>query len=200
LTPFGCCNTVVTKRVTANIYAEKESGSKIKPYKRLLMVVSSYNRPGICISKDDNTAIEKEVRDLQKDLRKLGYLKNGIDGKFGIGTEFAVKALQHDILYNAGKSCANDGHAPVRMIDYNKERIHSVTGVVDEKLAECISEMINDPRFSLLPKADDPKTENSIVIATIKNMSLLSVPAPYLLAIFKQESGLKHYNEPQKKR
>jgi hypothetical protein len=29
-------------------------------------------------------------------------------------------------------------------------------------------------------------------------MSSLSVPAPYLMAAFRQESSLKHYNEPRK--
>jgi hypothetical protein len=162
------------------------------------MTVASYNRPGICMNRQKGALIEKEVRDLQRDLRKLGYLKSGIDGKFSTGTELAVKAIQYDLLHNAGKSFANDGHAPVCVIDYNKERISAVTGVVDKKLAESMSEMLSDPRFMLLPKADDPKAENNIIIGAIRSMPSLSVPAPYLMAIFKQESGLRHYNEPQK--
>lgn len=41
---------------------------------------------------------EDVIRDLQRDLRALGYLKKGIDGKFGSGTETAVKALQYSLV------------------------------------------------------------------------------------------------------
>ncbi len=51
------------------------------------MAVSSSNGSGICIGRKDSTLIEREARDLQRDLRKLGYLKSGIDGRFGISTE-----------------------------------------------------------------------------------------------------------------
>jgi hypothetical protein len=162
------------------------------------MTSLSYNRQGIKIQKKGTGGEENQIRDLQRDLRRLGYLRNCIDGKFGAGTELAVMALQHDLLYNAGKSSTNDGLSPVRMIDYNKGRIFSITGTVDENLAACMSDILNDSRFPFLPKAEDPRKENSFVIATIKNMSSLSVPAPYLMAAFMQESGLKHYNEPRK--
>ncbi|MBA4390109.1 MAG: hypothetical protein C0399_04140 [Syntrophus sp. (in: bacteria)] len=158
----------------------------------------SYNKPGLSIQKNGPGATDNQIRDLQQDLRRLGYLRNCIDGKFGAGTELAVMALQYDLLHNAGKSFANDGLSPVRMIDYNKGRVLSITGIVDESLAGCMSDMLKDSRLPLLPKTENPKKENSFVIATIKNMSSLFVPAPYLTAIFKQESGLKHYNEPQK--
>ena len=35
---------------------------------------------------------------LQEDLRSLGYLRAGIDGRFGAGTASAVRALQYDLL------------------------------------------------------------------------------------------------------
>lgn len=162
------------------------------------MASLSYNKPDMSIQRNESGATENQIRDLQEDLRKLGYLRNCIDGKFGAVTELAVMALQYDLLHNAGKSSANDGLSPIRMIDYNKGRVLSVTGIVDDKLAACISDMLDDSRLPLLPKAEDPKKENSFVIATIKNISSLSVPAPFLMAAFKQESGLKHYNEPQK--
>ena len=80
------------------------------------MTSLSYNKPDINIQKNAPGDTENEVRDLQRDLRRLGCLRNCIDGKFGSGTEFAVMALQYDLLHNAGKSGANDGLSPVRMI------------------------------------------------------------------------------------
>lgn len=39
------------------------------------------------------------VRALQRDLRRLGYLRSGLDGQFGHGTEQAVRSLQWDLLF-----------------------------------------------------------------------------------------------------
>jgi peptidoglycan hydrolase-like protein with peptidoglycan-binding domain len=42
------------------------------------------------------------VIDLQRDLRRLGYLARGINGEFGASTEKAIKALQFDLIHNGG--------------------------------------------------------------------------------------------------
>jgi hypothetical protein len=67
-----------------------------------------------------------------------------------------VKALQYDLLHNVGKSTGNDGNAGVRVLDFNRGRVATVTGVVDQGLAGCISDILDDPNFPSLPKADDP--------------------------------------------
>lgn len=38
--------------------------------------------------------INDDVRTLQSNLKKLGYLSGSVDGVFGAGTESAVKALK----------------------------------------------------------------------------------------------------------
>jgi hypothetical protein len=83
------------------------------------MPVLTYRRPGLTIRRGGSEGSKEQVRHLQRDLRQLGYLRKGIDGKFGKGTELAVAALQHDLLSNFGKSTQNDGDAPIQILDYN---------------------------------------------------------------------------------
>jgi len=139
-------------------------------------------------------ATERQVRDLQHDLRKLGYLKSGIDGRFGSGTERAVKALQHDLLHNTG--LGSDASAPVRVVDYNHARVSQVTGETDQGLVECLSDILDDPKFCKLPRAIDPVVENRRIVSSFAQMTSRSVPIPFVLAILKQESDLKHFCQP----
>ncbi len=162
------------------------------------MPLLSYNKRGIRMERGGTGAAEQQVRDLQRDLRQLGYLKSGIDGKFGKGTETAVKALQYDLLHNDGRSARDDGKAPVSVLDLNRGRVVAITGIVTQGLASCISDMLDEPNFPSLPKADDPKTENGKIIGLMKKMPSEEVPIPFLMGILQQESRLKHYNEPSK--
>jgi hypothetical protein len=157
-----------------------------------------YLKRGLVFGRGDSGIGEGVVRDLQRDLRAIGYLKQGIDGKFGTGTERAVKALQYELMNNDGRSRANDGDAPVRVVDFNKGRIVAVTGMVDQKLAGCLVDMADHPDFPLLPKADDPKEENRRILDLMKTMPCQVVPMPFIMAMLKQESNLKHYNEPSR--
>ena len=162
------------------------------------MPLRSYNKRGIRIERGGTKATEQQVRDLQRDLRQLGYLKKGIDGKFGKASETAVKALQFDLLHNEGRSTPNDGNAPVSILDLNRGRVVAVTGSVDQGLANCISDILDGPKFLTLPKADDPKAENSKIVSYMKDMLSAEVPIPFIMGILKQESGLMHYNEPSR--
>src|SRR5438128_1724988 len=54
-----------------------------------------YRRAGLVLRRGAGPA-DPLVRALQQDLRKLGYLRSGIDGQFGEDTERAVRALQYD--------------------------------------------------------------------------------------------------------
>lgn len=136
------------------------------------------------------------VRDLQRDLRALGYLREGIDGAFGAGTDLAVRRLQFDLLNNAGASTADDGAAPVAITDYNEGRVTVETGVVDTLLAGCIDDMLADAALPKLPSAADPVAANSAARAAVAAAVGAPAPAPFMLAIFRQESGGKHYVEP----
>jgi len=158
----------------------------------------SYKEKGLILKRSGSGITDRQIRDLQRDLRQLGYLKSGIDGVFATGTEQAVKALQHDLLHNDGRSRKDDGSAPVSVLDFNRGRVVQVTGEVDENLAGCISDMLDDPVFPTLPKAANPKEENSKIVASMKEMQISEVPIPFIMGILQQESGLRHYNEPPK--
>ena len=163
------------------------------------MPTRSYRKRGLVIRRGGAEAAEPQVLDLQRDLRALGYLRKGVDGKFGPGTELAVKALQHDLLHNDGRSTKNDGDAPVRVLDFNKGRVVDFTGMVDQKLADCVSDMLEEAKYPTLPKAADPKEENKKIVQVMKEMQSHEVAIPFIMAILKQESSLRHYNEPRGK-
>ncbi len=152
----------------------------------------SYSTPGLRLAAGAAEPREA-VRDLQRDLRMLGYLAAGIDGVFGKGTEDAIRALQYDLLHNSGKG--PDGQAPVAMRDYNRGRVTSPDGILEEKLAAILEEMIEDERFGKVPESADPAAENQKIRRGLAEMKPGLVPAPFLISILKQESGLRHFNE-----
>jgi hypothetical protein len=163
------------------------------------MTVLSYRKKGLFLRREMPRGADLQVRDLQRHLRQLGYLKAGIDGDFGPVTQTAVKALQYDLLHNDGRGTGRDGRAPVSVLDYNRGRVVAVDGVVDQGLAGCIADMLNDPAFPSLPRADDPRGENEKVRESMKALPSREAPIPFLMGILRQESGLKHYNEPRGK-
>jgi len=154
----------------------------------------SYQQSGLTVRQGDSSEL---VRDLQRDLRSIGYLRQGITGKFGAQTTLAVKALQYDLMTNQGASTGSDGNAPVKVADYNNGRVAVVNGQVDQQLVACISDILDDSAFPKLPHADDPVQENQRIAAQIAGMSSDEVPVPFLVAILKQESGMKHFREPR---
>src|SRR5947209_5319019 len=119
---------------------------------------------------------EQQIRDLQRDLRRLGYLQAGIDGIFGRGATSAVKALQYDLLNNDGASRSADGRTPIRVLDYNRSRVIEITGIADQPLVECISDMLDDRNFPQLPFAADPVAANRAVAEQIAAMPAVDVP------------------------
>ena len=155
------------------------------------MASTTFVKPGLTLQK--GMAQCQEVKDLQQALRELGYLRGGVDGNFGSGTESGVKALQYDLLNNDGKG--SDGQAPVMVRSYNKGRVADVTGVVDQNTAQCVADMLGDAAFVRLPIAADPVQANKSVVAKISTAKSTQVPVRFIAAILKQESDLKHYNE-----
>lgn len=162
------------------------------------MAGRSYRKRGLALRRGGAGVSDEPIRDLQRDLRQLGYLKKGIDGKFGTGTERAVRAFQWDLLHNDGRSTGGDGNAPVRLLDFNRGRVVGVSGTADQGLAGCIADMLADANFPVLPKAENPRAENARIITVMKELSSELVPIPFIMAILQQESGLKHFNEPSR--
>lgn len=158
------------------------------------MSTQSYRQPGLVLAVG-SPASKQQVCDLQRDLRALGYLRRGIDGDFGAGTERAVRALQHDLLHNTG--AGSDGTAPVRVVDYNRGRVTAVTGKADQSLVACIADMLADPAFPKLPAAQDAAAENRKIAVHIAALPPTDVPTPFLVAVLKQESGLMQYVVPR---
>ena len=154
----------------------------------------SYQQDGLVL-RMGGTATVQQVKDLQRDLRKLGYLRAGIDGVFGLGTARAIKALQNDLLTNNGSSRSGDDSAPVRLIDFNRG-VTSITGEADQSLVESISAILDDSRVPTLPSSTNPVEDNRKILAELQQRPPGSVPTPFLLAILKQESDLKHFHEP----
>lgn len=159
------------------------------------MPTLSYQQPGLVLKRPGTGASDAQVRDLQRHLRALGYLRQGIDGAFGRGTEGAVKGLQDDLLHNDGGG--SDGRAPVRLRDYNDGRAAAVTGEVDQGLAACIADMLDDVAFPKLPKAENPVARNREIPATLAALPPGTAPGPFLLAVLRRESNLKHFYEPR---
>src|SRR5205809_179796 len=103
-----------------------------------------YHRPGIKLFRGV-TAPVAIVRALQADLRRLGYLRAGLDGVFGSGTEAAIRALQLDLRSGDGS-----GDAPVAIRDFNRGRVTAITGVLEEPLVACLEDLLGDPRVQTL--------------------------------------------------
>jgi len=153
----------------------------------------SYQGSGLRLSRGA-PASSAVVKDLQRDLRRLGYLATGIDGIFGKATGQAIKALQFDLLNSRGTG--PDGSAPVRVRDYNKARVTAVDGILEDKLAAVLADMLGDSRFPKVPDTPDPAAENAKIAGDLAAMKSTDIPVPFLIAILKQESGLKHFSEP----
>ncbi len=156
-------------------------------------MAASYNTPGVRLARGA-TLDRAVVLELQTDLRKLGYLRGGLDGSFGPGTERAVRALQQDLLHNDG--AGKDGTAPVALRALNGGRVTSVTGVVDEGLAACLADILGNARVTTLPRSDDPAGDNARVLAAIEALDIRDVPKPFLMGILWQESRLEHFRVP----
>ena len=154
---------------------------------------SIYQVPNLRLSRgvSSSPALTKA---LQRDLRRLGYLRAGIDGVFGRETEVAVQALQYDLLHNEGTG--PDGRSLACVSEYNRGRVTAVDGVVGESLAATMGEMLADERFAKVPESPDPKAENARVAVELAAMKSAEVPVPFLIGILQQESGLRHFCEP----
>lgn len=152
----------------------------------------SYRTAGLGSAADPDPGL---VQALQRDLRRLGYLKRGIDGVLGEGTRSAVRRLQFDLLHNFGGSTGGDGGAPVAIASFNKG-VHVLSGIVDPAVADSIEALLADERATKLPNHSDPAAANRAALARLANAGSTIAPVPFLFAIFAQESGSEHYAVP----
>ena len=136
------------------------------------------------------------MRDLQTDLRSLGYAKGPIDGVFGPGTGSAVEALQFDLMNNDGSSSSGDGSAPVAVEELQQRNGNFAHRIVDQELVACIEAMLADPAFPKLPSSANPAADNQSAIAAVTSMASPPVPIPFLMAILMQESACMHFQVP----
>jgi hypothetical protein len=59
-----------------------------------------------------------------------------------------------------------------------------------------MSDMLADERFTKIPSSPEPAAENKRVIGELNAIESPDVPVPFLIGIFRQESGMKHFREP----
>ena len=164
------------------------------------MANQSYAVTGLVLQSGSGT--QQQIRDLQTDLRSLGYLAGpvggSIDGQFGSTTIAGIKALQIDLMQNDGSSTqhSGEGSAPVAVKSYNDGSVTAATGTADQNLVAIIGAMLDDANFPRLPSSQNPASDNASAVAAVKAMNPCPVPVPYLLAILSQESGQMHYQVP----
>jgi hypothetical protein len=158
-----------------------------------------YRRSGLTLrlNADNDTDM---VRALQRDLRALGYLRAGIDGGFGPGTERAVRALQIDLLRDDAAASPKDGAPPITIATFNigpnGKRVTAATGVLDEGLAACIDALLQHPDVPKLPESAEPRADNQRALEVIRNAASTDAPAPFIAAMVIQESGGQHFHVP----
>src|SRR5258708_20945929 len=125
---------------------------------------------------------------------------SGSEGIFKVGTDKAVRAMQYELLNNDGSG--KDGRAPVALMSFNVgakgPRVTNVTGVLDSALADAIADSLDHLEVGKVPSADDPVAENTKALAEIANTTSGKAPAPFIVAIVRQESNGQHFHVPRK--
>ena len=136
------------------------------------------------------------MKALQQDLRRLGYLKSGIDGQFGEGSDKRRPVAAALACLPTPSPTAATVMRPQPLKAFNRGRVASVTGVCDQGLVVCIEDMLADHRLPTLPRSDDPARANRDAFAALQTLVGLRVPRPFLLAILLQESDGQHFRTP----
>jgi len=154
---------------------------------------AAYSQPGIRLTRGV-VGKRPAIVALQTDLRRLGYFRGALDGVFGPATEGGVRALQADLLYNDGQG--SDGRAPIALTSFNRTRVRQIDGVLDDRLAQCLDDLLADGRVTELPRSADPGADNRRAREAVLRMDARTVPPPFLLAILRQETGLLHFQIP----
>ena len=132
------------------------------------------------------------VRDLQHDLRALGYHRGGITGVWGDGLDAAVKSLRWDLVFSDGPSAIRAHNANGAVTGDPAEGPASV----EPALGACIAALAADPAIVKLPASPAPGDDNRAAWRAVGGIDNGVAPTPYMLSIFEQESGGRHYHVP----
>jgi hypothetical protein len=149
----------------------------------------AYQQDGLEIFKGSGTDAAI-VRALQADLRALGYLRAGLDGVFGDESAAALRALTWDLLNNRGVD------APIAIADYNNARVPAKTDRMNQAVAACIAQLMDDPKVPKLPSSDHPAEDNRAALAAVAASPSKLAPTPFMLAMVQQESSGEHFRVP----
>ena len=132
------------------------------------------------------------ISDLQHDLRALGYHKGDVSGVWGAVLDAAVCAIRYDLTGHdtSGGVASYNAHGAVV--------VAPPTGAsgVEPALANCIGAMSADPAFVKLPLSSNAVADNQRAWDAVRAMRDAAAPMPFLMAIFQQESGGRHFNVP----
>ncbi len=130
---------------------------------------------------------------LREDLRALGYLHSGISANWSDKLDDAILALRIDLTLAA---------APAVIRAFNvggKVKATPATGAasdVEPDFADVLAAMIADPKLIKLPKSPNPSQANRDAIAAVNTINNHIAPTPFMLAMYRQESGSQHYYVP----
>lgn len=135
------------------------------------------------------------ISDLQHDLRALGYLHHGIDGSWGDLLDAAIRAIRIDLC--------NAGFAPAIHAANLAGKVVAApaagTAALEPALADCIGVLAGHPDVVKVPSSLDAAGDNRRVLENFQAMRSTIAPVPFLTAMFRQESGGRHYQVPTAK-
>jgi hypothetical protein len=132
------------------------------------------------------------VRDLQHDLKALGYHGGELTGLWGAFLDKALAALRWDLTH------PHDTPAIAAFNESNAVVAAPAAGVsaLEPGLAQMIATLAEEPAFHKAPASADAAADNARAWAAVRAMKTGVAPAPYLAAIFRQESGGRQYAVP----
>lgn len=132
------------------------------------------------------------VRELQRDLRALGYLHHGIDGTWGKGLDAALRAIRIDLCEPAFAPAIHAANHAGRVIPSPPDG----TAALEPALARCIATLADDPTITKLADSLDAAGENRRLMDRFQATRSTVAPVPFLAAMFRQESNGQHYHVP----
>jgi hypothetical protein len=132
------------------------------------------------------------ARQLQHDLRALGYLHHGIDGSWGNGVDAAIRAIRIDLC--------NPAFAPLIAAANSAGKVVAAPGTgtaaLEPELAICIGLLVDTADITKLSSSLDAAGDNRRLLDNFRATRSLTAPVPFLAAMFRQESDGRHYHVP----
>jgi hypothetical protein len=122
----------------------------------------------------------------------LGYHGGDLTGLWGAFLDRAVAALRWDLTH------PRDTPAIAAFNENDAVAAAPATGLcaVEPALAEMIATLVDEPAFHMTPASTEAAADNARAWAAVRAMRTGVAPTPFLAAIFRQESGGRHYAVP----